>query len=133
MKNKDILDLEVPTFTGQSLQEGVYFAVIKDVERINDDKIKVTFDLTLDDDSTYTLHLKTNLVPKHSWDMINRLAQACRTRKVKDFIGCEVCASVVINEVSDLVRFENIQDVMYSDSSIDNFEYELTEKGYFIR
>lgn len=131
MDKVKFLDQVVPSYKGNTLGAGVYFATIKNVEPINVDKIKVTFDLVLDDDSTYTLSLRTNLTPKHSWDMINRLAQACRTRKLKEFIGCEVWVSVVINEQSDFIRFENVQDVQYADPA-EEFNYDLTEKGYFI-
>lgn len=132
MKKIDFLEQEVPMYKETALNEGVYYAVIKDVEYLGEDRIKVRFDLTLNDDSTYTLYLRTNLTPKHSWDMINRLVEACGTRKLGEFIGSKVYVNVVIATPSLHERYENIQDVMVAEDE-EVFEYELSEKGYFIR
>lgn len=129
---KDMLNIEIPVVEENKLQEGVYYAVISEVQQVNDARIKVKFDITLDDDSQYSVYARINLKPKVSWDIINRLAKACRTRKPIDFLNKEVYVSVVINEPSPFERYENVQDIMYYDDSED-FEYQLTEKGYFFR
>ena len=45
MNKVNFLDQVVPSYTGNTLEAGVYFATIKNVEPINVDKIKVTFDM----------------------------------------------------------------------------------------
>ena len=130
---KDLLSQEIQAVEGNKLEEGVYHAIITDVNQIDDSRIKVRFDLTLDDNSKHIVYARINLKPKNTWDLINRLAQACRTRKPIEFKGKEVYVSVLINEPSSIEHYENIQDVYYYDDNEEEFEYQLTEKGYFFR
>lgn len=132
MELNEFLEQTVPTYEDHKIEKGVYFAKITNVEPLSNERIKIKFDLEMEDGSIYPLTLRTNLVPRHSWDMINRLAEACESKKLKDFIGCQVWVSVVINERSDNIRYENIQDVMKVGEE-DEFEYELSPKGYFIK
>lgn len=129
----NILYQDIPSYEESHLEEGVYYGVIRDVKAIADGKIRVSVELTLEDDTSHYVFIRTPLRASHSYDMIERLSSVCKTRKPIEFIGTELYASVKINTPTPSTRFENVIDIIECDALDVQGGYEITEKGYFIR
>lgn len=122
-----VLDLEIIEI--QSVQDGIYPAVIKGTSRTSKGKVKITFLIPTSDEDEEEVYLYVDTTCKRG-DILFRLKR-CISKDLKNFselIDNEVWVSIKNNDDGTNV-YVNVVDVF--DIDVDNPT--INEKGYFKR